>query len=65
MDEYNLYNKGGGYRRQFGTLNLVTLVPFCCRFLPANYVTGDAGPICIVTDENLFYLLAILDNLIS
>lgn len=53
------------YYKRCLTWNLVTLAPFCCRFLPEGYVMGDAGPTCYVDDENMYYLLAYMNTSVA
>lgn len=44
--------------------NLVSTAPFCCRVVLDKCVMGDAGPICIIheDDPQFYYLLAYLNS---
>lgn len=44
------------------TWNLVSTAPFCCRIIGDGFVMGDAGPICLINDENTYYLLGYMNS---
>lgn len=44
------------------TWNLVSTAPFCCRMLEENFVIGDAGPICLINDDNFNYILGYMNT---
>ena len=47
------------------TWNLVTLAPFCCRYLPQGQVMGDAGPTCLCNDKNMYYVLGYMNTCVA
>ena len=46
--------------------NLVSTAPFCCRIVSPNNIMGDAGPICLIKedDENYYFVLAYLNSIV-
>ena len=47
--------------------NLVSAFPFCCRIVEKGAVMGDAGPICVIEDQdpNYYYILAYLNSMVA
>ena len=47
--------------------NLVSASPFCCRIVEKGAVMGDAGPICLVREEdpNYYYLIGYLNSIVA
>ncbi|MCX7883565.1 MAG: BREX-1 system adenine-specific DNA-methyltransferase PglX [Caloramator sp.] len=62
----NFKKSGNIYENYFFTKcltwNLVSTSDFCCRALGDNFVIGDAGPICLVDNDNYFYLLGYMNT---
>lgn len=46
--------------------NLVSTAPFCCRIVESGNVMGDAGPICLISqdDENYYYTLSYMNSIV-
>ncbi|HHT38033.1 MAG TPA: BREX-1 system adenine-specific DNA-methyltransferase PglX, partial [Mollicutes bacterium] len=69
-DGYEVKNfKGSGginesyFYKKCLTWNLVSsTTPFCCRALDENFVMGDAGPVCLINDDNYNYILGFINT---
>lgn len=67
--EIKNFSKSGNINEEYFyksclTWNLVSTAPFCCRYIGNGFVMGDAGPVCLIHDNNTQYLLGYMNSVV-